>query len=100
VPLVPTLWVGQIAEYARLVAMAPAEVIARRASRSDAVTTVTLAIEVSDWFKHTPLEVLAKNLGVSPSELANIPRPGSTSGKSAGPLVGPAVFGGQAVASW
>ena len=54
--------------------MAPAEVIARRASRSGAVTTVTLAIEVSVWFKHTPLEVLAKNLGVSPSTLANIPR--------------------------
>ena len=29
---------------------------------------------LTDWFKHTPLDVLAKNLGVSPSALANIPR--------------------------
>jgi oxalate decarboxylase len=29
---------------------------------------------LTDWFDHTPLEVLAKNLGVSPAALANIPR--------------------------
>jgi oxalate decarboxylase len=29
---------------------------------------------LTDWFKHTPLTVLAKNLGVSPSALANLPR--------------------------
>jgi oxalate decarboxylase len=29
---------------------------------------------LTDWFNHTPLDVLAKNLGVSPSALANIPR--------------------------
>jgi oxalate decarboxylase len=29
---------------------------------------------LTDWFKHTPLEVLAKNLGVSPAALANLPR--------------------------
>jgi oxalate decarboxylase len=29
---------------------------------------------LTDWFKHTPMDVLAKNLGVSPSALANLPR--------------------------
>jgi oxalate decarboxylase len=29
---------------------------------------------LTDWFKHTPLAVLAKNLGVSQSALANIPQ--------------------------
>jgi len=29
---------------------------------------------LTDWLKHTPLSVLAKNLGVSPSALANLPR--------------------------
>ena len=29
---------------------------------------------LTDWFKHTPLSVLAKNLGVSPAALANLPR--------------------------
>jgi oxalate decarboxylase len=29
---------------------------------------------LTDWFKHTPLAVLAKNLGVSESALANIPQ--------------------------
>lgn len=29
---------------------------------------------LTDWFRHTPLTVLAKNLGVSPAALANIPR--------------------------
>jgi oxalate decarboxylase len=29
---------------------------------------------LTDWFNHTPMDVLAKNLGVSPSALANIPR--------------------------
>jgi oxalate decarboxylase len=29
---------------------------------------------LTDWFKHTPLSVLAKNLGVSPGALANLPR--------------------------
>jgi len=29
---------------------------------------------LTDWFKHTPLQILAKNLGVSPSALANLPR--------------------------
>jgi oxalate decarboxylase len=28
---------------------------------------------LTDWFKHTPLAVLAKNLGVSPAALANLP---------------------------
>jgi oxalate decarboxylase len=28
---------------------------------------------LTDWLKHTPLDVLAKNLGVSPSALANLP---------------------------
>jgi oxalate decarboxylase len=28
---------------------------------------------LTDWFRHTPLNVLAKNIGVSPSALANIP---------------------------
>ncbi len=29
---------------------------------------------LTDWFDHTPIEILAKNLGVSPAALANIPR--------------------------
>jgi oxalate decarboxylase len=29
---------------------------------------------LTDWFKHTPLAVLAKNLGVSESALANLPK--------------------------
>jgi oxalate decarboxylase len=29
---------------------------------------------LTDWFIHTPLDVLAKNLGVSPPALANLPR--------------------------
>jgi oxalate decarboxylase len=29
---------------------------------------------LTDWFDHTPLTVLAKNLGVSPAALANVPR--------------------------
>jgi oxalate decarboxylase len=30
---------------------------------------------VSDWFKHTPPEVLAKNFGVPPATFANVPDP-------------------------
>ena len=37
---------------------------------------------LTDWFKHTPLQVLAKNLGVSESALANIPQILITSGTS------------------
>src|SRR5580658_1382970 len=29
---------------------------------------------LTDWFKHTPMTVLAKNLGLSPDALANLPR--------------------------
>jgi oxalate decarboxylase len=29
---------------------------------------------LTDWFNHTPMDVLAKNLGVSPDALANLPR--------------------------
>jgi oxalate decarboxylase len=30
---------------------------------------------VSDWFKHTPNEVLSKNFGVAPSSFAHVPNP-------------------------
>jgi oxalate decarboxylase len=33
---------------------------------------------LTDWFNHTPMDVLAKNLGVSPDALANIPRQPNT----------------------
>jgi oxalate decarboxylase len=33
---------------------------------------------LTDWFKHTPLDVLAKNLGVSPAALANLPQDPNT----------------------
>jgi oxalate decarboxylase len=33
---------------------------------------------LTDWFNHTPMDVLAKNLGVSPDALANIPRDPNT----------------------
>jgi oxalate decarboxylase len=55
---------------------------------------------LSDWFKHTPPEVLSKNFGVSPASFAHLPDPGELyifAAPVPGPLNSDKVVGATAV---